>query len=107
MAGLGLVHVRGQLCKYQSKSAGNRRASSKAGKFVRCHKAGKRGWAAVKSSSSSTPSKRKSGSRKGVSCTTVYTKMFGQGSKRKCRTICRRKGKIVSNTPCRKDKKRR
>lgn len=110
MAGLGLIHVRGRLCKYESKAKGNRRASSKAGQFVACRPAGKRGWATVKSkSATATPGKRKSksaGSRKGLSCTTVHTKMFGQGRRKQCREICRRKGKIVTNTPCRTGKRR-
>jgi hypothetical protein len=78
---LGLLHVRGKLCKY---TGGKRK-----GQFVRCTKAGKRGHAAKPKRSSTT----------GGNCKLVKQRMFGKGNKKVCRKICWRGGKIASNKP--------
>jgi len=105
---LGLIHVRGRLCKYASKASGNRRASAKAGKFVQCRPAGKRGWVVDKRSTkpkqTSTPkpsSKRKAATtaKGGMVCRKLEQRMFGKGAKKVCREVCWSKGKIVSNKP--------
>lgn len=93
---LGLVHVRGKLCKYQ--------AGKKRGKFVRCVKAGKQGYRAtkpLKSGSKKRGSKPRTTPASGnAHCKTIKVKMFGQGAKKQCRKVCwGTNGKIKSNKP--------
>ena len=94
---LGLVHIRGNLCKYEGGG------KTKRGKFVRCTKAGKQGYRATKPLKSGSK-KRGSASRKAGSmagkCKLVKTKMFGQGAAKQCRKVCwGANGKITSNKP--------
>ncbi len=42
--GLGLIHVKGNICKYEAVAKGNRRQMALAGQRVKCRKAGKRGY---------------------------------------------------------------
>lgn len=102
---LGLVHVRGRLCIYESKASGNRRAGSKAGKFVRCRPAGKRGYV-VDAKAKAAPKRKAAAKRKttpasgNAHCKTFKVKMFGQGAKKQCRKVCwGTNGKIKSNKP--------
>ena len=93
---LGLVHVNGKLCKYE--------AGKKRGKFVRCHKAGKQGYRAVKATGASakkrgTAKRRTTPASGNAYCKTVKVRMFGKGAKQ-CRKVCwGTNGKIKSNKP--------
>jgi hypothetical protein len=85
---LGVIRVRGNVCKYSSKAPNKRMR----GKFTRC--AGKRITGGRKKASSSR--RRKSSASGSKHCVKKVVSTYGN---KRCRTVCTKNGKRLSSTP--------
>jgi len=95
--GLGLIHVKGNICKYESVASGNRRQMALAGRRVKCRKAGKRGYVVdTRHGSPDIDRNRRGAAKRRGSGKMTATRRKGGSAKRKSTTPRRSGGRAPS-----------